>query len=257
MFKFYSMHYLHNKAAPCHSYHIKIMVLKYWILTFNRVQAIMYFLKKPILNFLKAVLICLCFSTSANAHPHVFIQAQSELIYDASANLTGIRHHWTFDENFSIFAVQGLDSKKDGKYTREDLAELAKTNVESLSEFGYFSSGKSAGKKFEFTDPKDQWLEFSNKKLTLHFFLPLKVPVSGKTVTFEVYDSTYYVDFSFADINPVTLSGAPASCMVTMKKPPQIDTAKSKNLSEDFFTQMSSSNNYGAGFATHALIVCP
>ncbi len=215
-----------------------------------------FFLKKMRLN-LGALLFCFCPLSAAWAHPHVFVEAQSELVYDTASNLTGVRQSWTFDENFSTFAVQGLDSKKDGKYTREDLADLAKTNVESLSEFGYFTSGKSSGKKLEFIDPKDPWLEFNNKKLTLHFLLPLKVPVSGRTVAFEVSDATYYVDFNFIEKNPVTLSGAPSGCSVTMKKPPQLDAAKSKTLSEDFFTQMSASSNYGANFATHALVVCP
>lgn len=217
----------------------------------------MSYFKNSIQLCILAFIMCFSYTLRAEAHPHVSVQAQSELVYDASANLTGVRHHWTFDESFSSFAVQGLDSKKDGKYTREDLADLAKTNVESLSEFGYFSSGKSSGKKLEFSDPKDQWLEFTNKKLTLHFFLPLKAPISGRTVTFEVYDPTYYVDFSFIDANPVTLSSAPAACTVTIKKPPQLDATKSKNLSEDFFAQMSASSNYGAGYATHALVVCP
>jgi ABC-type uncharacterized transport system substrate-binding protein len=217
----------------------------------------MSYFKNSIQLCILAFIMCISYTSRTQAHPHVSVQAQSELVYDASANLTGVRHHWTFDESFSTFAVQGLDSKKDGKYTREDLADLAKTNVESLSEFGYFSSGKSSGKKLEFSDPKDQWLEFTNKKLTLHFFLPLKAPISGRAVTFEVYDPTYYVDFSFVETNPVTLSGAPAACTVTIKKPPQLDATKSKNLSEDFFTQMSASSNYGAGYATHALVVCP
>ncbi len=212
---------------------------------------------KTVLLLYAATVLCLCSAATVQAHPHVSVQAQSELVYDASANLIGVRHHWTFDESFSSFAVQGLDSKKDGKYTREDLADLAKTNVESLSEFGFFTSGKSSGKKLEFADPKDQWLEFNSKKLTLHFVLPLKAPVPGKTVTFEVYDPTYYVDFAFVDTNPVSLSGAPSGCSVTMKKPPQLDANKSKTLSEDFFTQMSASINFGAGFATHALVVCP
>jgi ABC-type uncharacterized transport system substrate-binding protein len=217
----------------------------------------MSYFKNSIQLCILAFIMCISYTSRTQAHPHVSVQAQSELVYDASANLTGVRHHWTFDESFSTFAVQGLDSKKDGKYTREDLADLAKTNVESLSEFGYFSSGKSSGKKLEFSDPKDQWLEFTNKKLTLHFFLPLKAPISGRAVTFEVYDPTYYVDFSFVETNPVTLSGAPAACTVTIKKPPQLDATKSKNLSEDFFAQMSATSNYGAGYATHALVVCP
>ncbi len=218
---------------------------------------VMLNLRKTIKIFAATWMVYFCFTSLGAAHPHVSVQAQSELVYDASANLTAVRHHWTFDESFSTFAVQGLDSKKDGKYTREDLADLAKTNVESLSEFGFFTSGKSSGKKLEFTNPKDQWLEYANKKLTLHFILPLKVPVSGKTVTFEVYDPTYYVDFSFIETNPVSLSGAPSGCSVTIKKPPQLDVNKSKNLSEDFFTQMSASSNFGAGFATHALVACP
>jgi hypothetical protein len=36
---------------------------------------------------------------------------------------------------FSTFAIQGLESKEKGKFTREELAPLAKVNVESLKEY--------------------------------------------------------------------------------------------------------------------------
>ena len=47
---------------------------------------------------------------------------KSELIYAPDGSVTGIRHAWTFDDMFSVFATQGLDSKKKGEYTREELA---------------------------------------------------------------------------------------------------------------------------------------
>ena len=67
----------------------------------------------------------------AEAHPHVWVTAKSEVVYAADGSVTAVRHHWTFDEMFSTFAVQGMDTKKAGGLTREDLAPLAEVNVTS------------------------------------------------------------------------------------------------------------------------------
>ena len=196
-------------------------------------------------------------ASAAHGHPHVFILAKSELVYDGSGNFTGVRQHWTFDESYSAFAVQGLDAKKDGKYTREDLTSLAKVNIESLAEYDYFSFGKSSGKKLEFGQPENYWLDYADGKLTLNFTLPIKSPVSGRTLTFQVYDPSYFVSFAFNGPQAVTLQGAAPGCSVSIKSPPRFETGASKNLSEEFFSQLSSSSDYGAGQADRALVACP
>jgi len=53
----------------------------------------------------------------------------------------------TFDDMFSTFATQGLESKVKGKFTREELAPLAQVNVESLKDFDYFTVARANGKK--------------------------------------------------------------------------------------------------------------
>ena len=58
---------------------------------------------------------------SASAHPHVRVTMRSELVYAPDGTVTGIRHAWTFDDMFSAFAAQGVDSKKRGVFTREEL----------------------------------------------------------------------------------------------------------------------------------------
>lgn len=202
-------------------------------------------------------LFAMVLTTPVFAHPHVFVVAKAELLYDASGNFTGAKQYWTFDEAYSSFAVQGLDSKKDGKYSRADLADLAKVNIESLAEFDYFSFGKSSGKKLEFGQPVDYWLDHAEGKLTLTFTLPMKAPVSGRTLTFQVYDPTFYVAFSFAAPDAVTLSGAAPGCQVSLKQAPKFGTGPSKTLSEEFFNQLNSASDYGGGQADRALAVCP
>ena len=116
----------------------------------------------------------------AEAHPHVWITATSELVYAPDGSITGVRHAWTFDDMFSTYALQGLETKVKGVYSREELAPLAQTNVESLKEFAYFTFAKADGKKEKFQEPVDYFLDYKDEALTLHFTLPLKTPVKTK-----------------------------------------------------------------------------
>src|SRR5215510_2431854 len=65
----------------------------------------------------------------AAAHPHVWITVETMLLYD-KGTFTGLRHKWTFDQYYTAMAIEGLDKNKDGKYDREELAELAKVNID-------------------------------------------------------------------------------------------------------------------------------
>ena len=119
-------------------------------------------------------------ASAAQAHPHVWITATSELVYAPDGTITGVRHAWTFDDMFSTYALQGLETKNKGVYSREELAPLAQTNVESLKEFAFFTFAKADGKKQKFLEPVDYYLDYKDGALTLHFTLPLKTPVKAK-----------------------------------------------------------------------------
>ena len=96
--------------------------------------------------------------TAASAHPHVWVTMKSELVYAPDGTVTGVRHAWTFDDMFSVFATQGIDSKKKGEYTREELAPLAEVNVTSLKEYDFFTHATANGKKLEFNEPAGRLL---------------------------------------------------------------------------------------------------
>ncbi|MFD2029922.1 DUF1007 family protein [Ancylobacter dichloromethanicus] len=80
---------------------------------------------------LMATLIVLTALTgSALAHPHVWVEVHSELDYAPDGTLSGVRHHWKFDEAFSTYALQGLETTPDGKPSEKTLKDLAQVNIE-------------------------------------------------------------------------------------------------------------------------------
>ena len=192
--------------------------------------------------------------TPARAHPHVWVTASAELVYAPDGSVTSIRHRWVFDDAYSSFAVQGLDTNKDGKYSREELAELAKVNTESLAEFGYFTVLKADGKRQDFDAPRDAWLDY-DKTLTLNFTLPVKSPSPSKrSLILDVYDATFFVDFSYAEgHHAVKLTGAPKGCAVQLTRPKKPETASLGKLNEDYFANA----NMGFQFASKVIVACP
>jgi ABC-type uncharacterized transport system substrate-binding protein len=191
----------------------------------------------------------------AFAHPHVWVTAASELIYAPDGSITGVRHAWTFDDMFTTYALQGMETKKKGVYTREELAPLAQTNVESLKEFGFFTFAKADGKKEKFLEPVDYYLEYKDAALILHFTLPFKEPFKTKQLALEVYDPTFFVDFSLQKGDPVRLVDAPAGCKLAFQRPSD-GAAGAQKLNEQTFLNGDNSN-YGAMFANKITVECP
>lgn len=209
------------------------------------------------LRILFAALVTLSFTGLARAHPHVWVTMHSELVYAPDGTITGIRHAWSFDDMFSAFATQGLESKEKGKFTREELAPLAKVNVESLKEYDYFTFATADGKKVVLDEPAPgYWLDYNDSVLTLNFMLPLKTPVKAKELKIEIYDPTIFVDFSWSKDDPVRLVGAP-QCKGDVVQPREMTFAEGKALSEIPADQKNTTMMWGAQFANKILVHCP
>lgn len=203
----------------------------------------------------------------AQSHPHVFVEATSHLVFDDKGYAVAVEHVFRFDDAFTAFAIQGFDTNGDGIYDRNELSELAKVNIESMGEFGYFTFGDNARVELDFNAPPDgYWLEVADvpladywamkpediqamkddeirngtkmpttfQLLELHFTLPLKSPTDAtRPITLDVYDPTYYVDFRFSKRpDAVGIRNAPGACKVERKDPPPMDAAAAYALAQ-------------------------
>ncbi|SDR31813.1 DUF1007 family protein [Pseudovibrio sp. Tun.PSC04-5.I4] len=192
------------------------------------------------------------------AHPHVFVQAHAELIFDDDGYLTHIRHTWLFDDLYTAYAIQGLDANKNGLFEESELTGLAAVNIQGLGEYGYFTFGDDTRTELDFSKPfepsmtmnaipfDDYWLISEEDRraiaediaagrsspetrpvslVELSFTLPLKEKVrADKPLTIDVYDPTYYIDFKWPKNGvAVTLRNAPETCSTELVHPPELD----------------------------------
>lgn len=174
-------------------------------------------------RFVLTVLLALA-PAAAAAHPHVFVDARAEVVFDADGRIAAVRNIWQFDEFFSEYAIQGLDADNDGTLSDAELEPLAKVNMDSLKDFDFFTFMTDSEAEKPFREPEEYWLEFHGGKLTLFYTLPLAEPLAvGDDTTLEVFDPEYFVAFTFMKEKPVSLDGAPAACKAIYNPPKELD----------------------------------
>jgi ABC-type uncharacterized transport system substrate-binding protein len=192
----------------------------------------------------------------ALAHPHVWVTAKAEIVFAPDGRVTGVRHHWTFDEAYTAYVTQGLDKNGDGKLTSEELQELADENAASLNEFDYFTVLKARGKPQTFDPPKEARMTMEKTQVAMSFLLPLKAPVAPTgAVSIEIEDPTFFVYFSLTEGNAaVSLANAPQGCMTTIAKAKPLDATMQKILQDEGAIQ---AQDFGIEYANRAIIACP
>ncbi len=202
--------------------------------------------------------LCLAATTSAIAHPHVWVTVRSKVIFTPDGKVSSVVHDWVFDEMYSSFATQGL-AKPGELVKRAQFAPLARENAGSLAEIGYFTTLKIGGKPVDFGSVTDYWMEERPDHLVqFHVTIPLKTPMAvAKFMTLRVADPEYFIDFEFDDKDPVTLVSPPSGCSTSVTRPKPLDAADKSKLSESFFTNLSPGTNFGFKMAGSAIIACP
>jgi ABC-type uncharacterized transport system substrate-binding protein len=192
----------------------------------------------------------------ALAHPHVWVTAKAEVVFASDGRVTGVRHHWTFDEAYTAYVTQGLDKDSNGKLTPEELQELADENAASLNEFGYFTVLKARGKPQSFNPPREARMTMEKTQVAMSFLLPLKAPVAPTgAVSIEIEDPTFFVFFSLTEGNAaVSLANAPQGCVTSIAKAKPLDATMQKILQDEGAIQ---AQDLGIEYANRAIIACP
>ncbi len=196
----------------------------------------------------------------AAAHPHVWVNVETTVLYDAG-KVTGFKHRWAFDDMYTAMAIQGLDKNKDGTYSREELAELAQVNIDGLKDFAFFTFAKLGDKALALSPPKDYWLEHKDGLLSLHMTLPLAeaLPAETQGLTFAIYDQSFFIAFDLIKDKPVKFSeGAPSGCSAQVGGAEK-DLAELQKLNDAFAGQMTAGDanmGDGLGYSTTIAITC-
>ena len=204
-----------------------------------------------------ACIVALAFvaSAPAKAHPHVWIDATAEIVIE-NGKMVGVRHVWTFDDMYSAFVTQGVGKDPENP-TEEELQPIAKSNIEALPEFEYFTFIKADGSKAEFETPTVYSMsQNKDRMVTFKFTLSLKQPATvDKDFAFQVYDPSYFVAFTMEKQGAVSLAGAP-DCAPKIITPQPLDADDRKKLDESAISGLSPGLDFGMKLAGHVVIQC-
>ncbi len=207
------------------------------------------------LSFSLAALL-MTLASPASAHPHVWVTAKAEIVFAPDGKVTGVRHHWIFDEAYTAYVTQGLDKDGDSKLTPEELQGLADENAASLNEFDYFTVLKARGKPQAFDAPREARMSMDKTQVAMSFLLPLKAPVAPSgAVSIEIEDPTFFVYFSLTEGQAaVSLANAPQGCVTSIAKAKPLDATMQQILQDEGAIQ---TQDIGIEYSNRAIIACP
>jgi ABC-type uncharacterized transport system substrate-binding protein len=200
--------------------------------------------------------------TPAQAHPHVWIEMRSDVVFTDDGLIKGVDLEWTFDDAYTQMALEGLDVDGDGLYSQDELAPLTKENISSLKDYDYFTVMRANGEQQKIGEVTDFGQIWSNNKLTLHFQVPLETPIDPKKneFVFKVYDPEFFIAIDYMKDDPVDIVGKlPDSCKLVVKPVPtdaELDQTRTMLSTKGKDWKPEVSEDFGALFAQAVSIAC-
>lgn len=206
--------------------------------------------------------VTMCAAAPAMAHPHVWIEMRSDVVFDGKGLITGMNLMWTFDDAYAAMAVDGLDANGDGVYSPQELEPLTKENLQSLKDYDYFTVMRFNGEKQLFGPIVESGQIWSNNKLQLHFQLPLKTPLDPLKGEFaaKVYDPEFYIAIDYVKDEPVSVTGnMPKNCQLVVKPVPtdaEVEATRTMLATKGKDWKPETAEDFGEVFAQPVTIEC-
>lgn len=207
-------------------------------------------------------ILALAAASPAQAHPHVWIEMQSDVIFNAQGLISAVKLTWTFDDGYAQVALDGLDTNGNGIYDPAELEPLTRENLESLKDYDYFTHVRFAGKAQAMGTPAEAGQTYSDDKLRLHFQLPLVTPIDPTKGEFvlKVYDPEFYISFNYlADATVAVTGNMPAACKPVLKPVPsdaEIEQTRAMLSTKGPDWKPDEEEDFGALFAQPVTIQC-
>ena len=208
-----------------------------------------------------AMTVCVS-SAQVSAHPHVWIEMRSDVVFTDDGLIKGVNLEWTFDDAYTQVALDGLDLDGDGTYSQAELAPLTKENIASLKDYEYFAVMRANGEQQKIGEVTDFGQIWSNNKLTLHLQVPLEKPIDPKKdeFVFKVYDPEFFIAIDYVKDDPVDVAGKmPESCKLDVRPVPtdaELDQTRTMLSEKGKDWKPEVSEDFGALFAQAVSIEC-
>lgn len=176
---------------------------------------------------------CLLGMTLAIAHPHIFMNAEANLVFNENG-FEGVQNRWVFDELYSKAMLETADKNKDGKFSPEETKVLQEIILPPTQKFSYYNY-LASGSKFVTPSSVGKFkASFEQGTLIIVFSTYFNIPANKDytLLLLAVTDPTNYIQIT-ADLNKSTVQ-APSSLDVEYF----VDSLKGMTLFDGFSSQV-------------------
>ncbi len=194
----------------------------------------------------------------AVSHPHVAIEARSDVVFDDAGRIIAVNVEWSFDEFYSVTAVEGLDANQNGKYEPAELNGVIVENIKELKAFRYFTQVNADGKPVAYGEVTEFGSHMKNDILTMYFQIPFAEPVDpvASQVSYKMYDPEFYIAIEYPAKGGVNVVGkAPKQCRTTIAKA-EADADDLGDQGEAFYEKLANTKEMGSLYAERVSVVC-
>lgn len=165
--------------------------------------------RKPATNILVASVTLLATTPSAFAHPHVWIDANAEFVFEDD-KITAVHVHWLFDDLFSMAMIDEFDQNHDTRFFGDENNAVHDNAFAALAEFSWLTHLRKNEELIPFAGATDFVADITDdRRVSYDFKLTLETPLDPiqDAISLSVYDAEYYIDVAYKQIDPVVFSG--------------------------------------------------
>ena len=160
--------------------------------------------KKSILISILSVALLSIAPIQLNAHPHLFISAQTEFVLN-NGKVQGAYETWTFDRFFSADIIQGYDLNRDGLFDKTETQSVYDNAFINTKNYSYFTFIRQGDRRQSPSHVSNFSVGQKDGIASYRFYIDLS-KYSGDFY-FAVYDYSFFCDFRYDEKAPVIFRG--------------------------------------------------
>lgn len=202
----------------------------------------------------------ICFAPPANAHPHIFVDADAGFVFNDAGHLVGVRVFWLYDAYTTLFLFDSLDLDKDrdGALNATDLEKVRQGETTWEPEYQGDTYLWIGGQKQILSRPLKTSAQMIEGRIGVSFEVHLQQPqnMAGRSASLKLYDPIYYYAYSIPGEGRIF--GAAVGCQVWVNRfDPDEKTANlQKELSALSREELPENLDIGSKFAEEIALQC-
>ncbi len=148
----------------------------------------------------------------AAAHPHIFVDAGIEVVFDDQGRATGLRITWAYDDLFSLIILEdrALDRDFDGVLTPDEVVAIQGFDMQWDAGFAGDTYALREAEPLALSGPADWTTDYADGRLISTHLRQFAEPVTlgdDQPLIVQVYDPGFYTAYSLT-IDTVLTGGA-------------------------------------------------